>query len=72
MRNVIVTMQDQFTRKEVVRTIDALNAYSSGDVCWELRGEAEQRKNLNRWIIERANEQHETILELVSWRFEKN
>ena len=53
----------------IERTIDITNAYSNGSVCWELRGRLEQADNLNRWINERGNDQHETILELVSWSF---
>ena len=69
MKNVTLKMTDLLSEKEVVRTIDATKAYTSGSVCWEKRGEAEQRKSLERWISERGNEQHETILELNSWEF---
>ena len=69
MKTVTVTMIDELTGKEVVRTIDATNAYSNGSECWELRGENEQRTNLENWINERANEQHNTILSLISWNF---
>jgi hypothetical protein len=31
--------------------------------------ESEQKVNLEDWINERANEQHETFLDLVSWEF---
>jgi hypothetical protein len=66
---VTLKMQDLFTEETVERTIDISNAYSNGAVCWELRGENEQRKNLERWISERGNAQHETILSLLSWSF---
>lgn len=69
MKTVTVTMMDELTGEEVVRTIDATNAYSSGSVCWELKGKEQQRKNLNRWITERANEQHNTLLTLLDWKF---
>ena len=69
METVTVTMTDELTGKEVVRTIDATNAYSSGSECWEKRGENEQRANLENWISERANDQHNTILSLISWNF---
>ena len=62
-------MRDEMTGENVARTIDATNAYSNGSECWELRGEAEQKKNLESWISERANEQHNTILSLISWSF---
>ncbi len=69
MKTVTLIMKDLLNEKEVERTIDALNAYSNGSVCWELRGEDEQRKNLKNWIDERGNDQHDTILELISWKF---
>lgn len=69
MNTVTLTMIDELTAETVTRTIDKTNAMSSGDVCWELRGESEQRKNLERWISERGNDQHDTILSLKSWNF---
>ena len=63
-------MEDTATGKEVVRTICGTNAYSNGSVCWELRGENEQRERLENWIKERGNPQHETILKLKSWSFD--
>jgi hypothetical protein len=71
MKTVTLTMNDALSGEEVVRTIDATNAYSSGNEAWELRGKNEQRKNLESWISERGNEQHNTILELISWEFSK-
>lgn len=69
MRTVTLQMNDQITGENVVRTIDATNAYSNGYECYELRGENEQRQNLENWISERANDQHNTILSLISWSF---
>ena len=69
MRTVTLQMIDELTGEKVSRTIDATNAYSNGEYCWELKGENEQRKNLNEWILDRGNQQHETILNLVSWSF---
>ena len=71
MENVLLIMLDTKTGKKVERIIDGLNAYSSGSVCWELKGESEQEKQLKRWIKERGNEQHNTILELKEFRFLK-
>jgi hypothetical protein len=71
MQTVTLNMTDLSTGQIIERTIDATNAYSSGSVCWELKGETEQRKNLNRWINERGNEQHNTILDLNFWVFNK-
>ena len=68
MRTVTLQMTDLLNDTKIERTIDATNAYSNGSVSWELRGENEQRENLERWISERGNEQHDTILELNSWK----
>lgn len=67
--NVTLEMTDQLTGEKVTRTIDKTNAMSSGSVCWEMRGPNEQRKNLERWISERGNEQHDALLQLDSWYF---
>jgi hypothetical protein len=67
MQNVHLSMTDQMTGETVERTIDIGNAMSNGSVCWELRGEDEQRANLERWIDECGNEQHNTFLRLDSW-----
>lgn len=69
MNTVTLKMNDLLNETTVERTIDATNAYKNGAVCWELGDEQSQRDNLNRWIAERGNEQHATILELVSWEF---
>lgn len=69
MNTVTLQMIDELTGQTVSRTIDITNAMSNGQYCWELRGENEQRKNLNNWILQRGNEQHATILSLVSWSF---
>lgn len=71
MNTVTLKMNDLLNGVEVERTIDAINAFSSGSFCWELKSEKEQKENLNKWINERGNEQHETILELVSFEFNK-
>ena len=69
MTTVTLNMIDELTGENVSRTIDCINAMTSGSIWWELRGEDEQRKNLNRWISERGNEQHNTMLSLISWSF---
>ena len=68
MKNVTLTMKD-LKGNETIRTIDSINAMTSGSECWELRGQNEQRKRLELWISERGNEQHNTKLVLVSWTF---
>jgi hypothetical protein len=67
--NVELTMTDELTSETIIRRIDKSNAMRSGSECWELGGEESQRASLERWIDERGNEQHETILTLVSWKF---
>lgn len=69
MTTVTLKMNDLLNETTIERTIDATNAYSNGSITWELKGENEQRENLERWINERGNDQHETILELTSWSF---
>ena len=66
--NVFLNMTNSKGEK-VSRTIDALNAYTSGSECWELRGSSQQREQLERWINERGNEQHATKLTLIDWYF---
>ena len=67
--NVELTMTDELTGDTLTRRIDKTNAMTSGDFCWELRDKESQRKALENWIQERGNQQHETLLSLLSWRF---
>ena len=67
--NVTVTMKDAFTGEAVERTIDKTNAMNMKDDGFFMGTEQEQKENLEDWINERANEQHETFLDLVSWKF---
>ncbi len=67
--DVAVTMLDEITGETVVRNIDKTNAFSNGAECWELGTVEQQKAGLERWIKERGNRQHETILKLVSWTF---
>ena len=64
METVTLTMLDEMTEKEITRTIDITNAM---ETCSELKGIESQKRNLELWIQERGNEQHETILTLQSW-----
>lgn len=64
--NVKLNMRDELTGEAVTRTIDISNALTSGATCWELI-EKNIRKNLQRWIDEAGNDQHETILTLLDW-----
>ena len=67
--NVEVTMMDAMTYKTVIRTICKTNAMDMELDGFYLRGEDSQRENLGHWILDRANEQHETVLSLISWKF---
>jgi len=67
--NVTVKMKDAFTGEAVERTIDKTNAMNMQDDGFFMGTESEQKVNLEDWINERANEQHETFLDLVSWEF---
>jgi hypothetical protein len=69
MEKVTLKMEDIFTGETITRTICASNAYTNGNVCWEKRDEKSQRQQLERWIKERGNEQHDTQLALISWEF---
>lgn len=66
---VTLKMKDEMSGQVVTRTIDAINAMDSSYPCWELKDKNSQRKNLERWIAERGNDQHETILTLIEWKF---
>ena len=73
MNTVTLRMTDELTEKEVVRTIDigvllinddnALSGWE-GDIIAPVE---RQRKQLQRWIREHGNQQHDTILTLNSW-----
>ena len=67
-QQIKVTMLDTLNNKEVTRDIDISNIYIDNGTCWQVATSPErQRELLNEWIEDRANDQHETILELVSW-----
>lgn len=65
--NVRVTMKDEFTGEIVVREIDKSNIYIASGECNVLAKPETRRRLLELWITERANEQHNTLLTLVSW-----
>ena len=69
MNNVLVKMKDAFTGKLVERVIDKTNAMNMKADGFFMGTEQDQRVNLEEWINDRANEQHETFLDLVSWEF---
>lgn len=73
MTSVILKMNDLFNEKQVEREIDISNLYVPNynaplNFEHDILGTPEQqRKNLEQWIKERGNQQHDTLLELVSW-----
>ncbi len=77
MNTVTLVMFDEFNLINVERTIDGSNLMvndSSAPLGWECHkiGTNEQiENNLNKWISERGNEQHDTLLTLVSYKINK-
>lgn len=68
MNVITVNMQDLWTGKPVTREIDISVIYVNGAECWEVAKSQEKREQLiNEWIKDRANAQHETELELISF-----
>ena len=72
MKTVTIQMTDLLSGLEVKRTIDSSNVMVADNSvfnfeCNVLGNEEQQRKCLEKWISERGNEQHDTILELKSW-----
>ena len=65
--NVNVSMTDLFTGEKVERLVDFGNAF--GFENWE-KTEAQMNKNLDRWVQEVANDQHDTILKVDYWNLE--
>lgn len=64
MKQIYVTMRDDWTDELVNRVIDITNfTLHTGFIpCVERQAEI-----LKQWIKERANDQHDTSLTLVSW-----
>ena len=77
MGTITVKMYDELNQVNVERVICNSNAMLPNDnapLGWECNviGTDEQIKNnLNAWIRERANDQHDTILTLLSWELNK-
>jgi hypothetical protein len=78
MQTITLKMLDELNNKEVERTIDGSNMYVNntaalpGWECNRIGTNEEIEKNLNVWINEIGNDQHETILTLISWKINKN
>ena len=74
MNTITVNMKDLFTNKPVTRNIDISNfsvINYDAPAGWECNkiedNKDKQRAILENWIEDRANDQHDTWLELVSW-----
>ena len=65
MRDIIVKLKDLKTGKQTTRTICASNVYNQSGGGYGTRDTQEQK--LNDWIKLRANDQHNSIMELVNW-----
>ena len=74
---VTIQMQDELNEKVIERTIDASNLLVNNDnapLGFEssiIGNTKQQERSLNNWILERGNEQHDTILTLISWVINK-
>ncbi len=66
-QNVRVVMLDEFTNEEVVRVIDKSVLYIASGEHQVLAKPDMQRRSLEQWISQHANDQHRTLLSLVSW-----
>lgn len=64
---VTLNMIDDLTNKEVSRTLDITTAMKTCDECMELGDTESQREELERWIKDRGNKQHDTFLTLTDW-----
>lgn len=73
MKTVTLKMWDELNEVNLERTIDGSNLLvnnSNADFGWESHTVGTDKQiedNLNVWINERGNEQHDTILKLKSW-----
>lgn len=73
MTTVTLKMYDELNETNVERTIDGSNLLvndTNAPEGWEsdIVGNKKQiEANLNKWISERGNDQHDTILTLKSW-----
>lgn len=63
MNTITVEMKDEFTGKQVIREIDISNFAVTN----ALHSVEKQREVLLEWIATRAEPQHDTFLQLVSW-----
>lgn len=76
MLSVTLFMQDELNGNKVERTIDGSNLMvpdnsTFGWECNKIGTSEEIESNLNNWIKERGNQQHETLLTLEGWKINK-
>ena len=68
---VMLVMRDTITGETVTRTIDSTNAMEADNKGftrgWKIGTVESQRTNLETWIRERGNSQHDAILDLIDW-----
>jgi hypothetical protein len=67
MTSVTVNMTDSLTGEKVQRVIDITNVMICKSSTLVIGSVEYQKKKINIWIKDRANQQHETILKLNSW-----
>ena len=73
MTTVTLKMWDELNEVNIERTIDGSNMLVNdltADAGWEshvIGTDKQVENNLNAWILERGNEQHNTYLTLKSW-----
>ncbi len=68
--DIIVTLREHRTNKEVTRELDISNFTVCGSEAVIYRPE-EQLELLKNWIEERGKEQHNSELSVVSWYIKK-
>tara|TARA_R110002050_G_scaffold136912_3_gene260209 strand:+ start:388 stop:621 length:234 start_codon:yes stop_codon:yes gene_type:complete len=77
MTTVTLKMFDELNEVEVIRKIDGSNLLVNDNnaaldmECHKIGTNKQIEKNLNTWISERGNQQHDTLLTLISWKINK-
>jgi hypothetical protein len=67
MYSVKLIMKDAWTNEEVIRDIDITNVMNMRSDGFFMGTKEEQRQNIENWIEDKGNDQHDTWLDLVSW-----
>ena len=74
MKTIELTMKDELKNVTVIRNIDISNAMVNDTQAafgWEgqkIGTDAQIKNNLNEWIKERGNAQHDTLLTLLYYK----